>query len=155
MADPPIEGPYRTALPRGQGETVAPGSPNVAQAVSTMPPPPPMVRPMMGSFGPVPGGAFLPTVGPAPIGGAGAPPASAPDQVKRDAALQYAPMIRRVQDRRKQIEAEWLLHLDAWKGKHRRQGFRGEWFNHYIPAARRSLEKFVTRVRQMLFPSPD
>jgi len=103
----------------------------------------------MGSFGMPPLGPAAPSMGPA------LPSPDQQTQAKRDAALQYAPMVKSVQDRRKQIESEWLLNLDAWKGKHRRQGFKGEWFNHYIPAARRAMEKFVTRTRQMLFPSPD
>jgi hypothetical protein len=149
MADPPILGPYRTALLRGQGEQVQPGSPNVAQAD-----PGPRVTPpsLLGALGGVPVEGMPAMGGPLPLP---ASPLDVDEQGKRELALQYAPMVKAVQDRRRQVEDRWLLNLDAWKGKHRRQGFKGEWFNHYIPAARRAMEKYVTRVVQMLFPSPD
>lgn len=76
-------------------------------------------------------------------------------QYKTELSRQYAPFIKSVQTNRRTIENLWLQGLDAWKAKHRRQGFHGEWFNHYIPAARKAIEKSVIRSRQMLFTSPD
>jgi hypothetical protein len=81
-----------------------------------------------------------------------------PDQTG-DAALReeirttYAPLIRSIEQRRRPLEEVWLRALAAWKAEHTRPGFRGEWFNHYIPALRRAVERFVTRTVQMLFPS--
>jgi len=66
-----------------------------------------------------------------------------------------AQFLKLVQQRRVTIEDRWLTGLDCWKGIHRRQGFKGEWFNHFIPAARKQIEKSAVRTKQMLFPSPD
>jgi hypothetical protein len=153
MADPSILGPYRQALPRGQGETVAAGTTNVPQLAPALAPPAAPQIQTLGTFGPTPGGSLSPAPPQPP--GIGQVPAPALEALKRDAALMYAPMIQALQSRRRQTEADWLLYQDCWKGTHRRQGFKGEWFNHYIPAGRRALEKFITRTRQMLFPSPD
>lgn len=64
-------------------------------------------------------------------------------------------MVKLVQGRRRMVEERWMAKLDCYNTKHRDQGFKGEWFNHYLPAARRSLERFTIRCKQMLFPSPD
>src|SRR6185503_20002092 len=82
------------------------------------------------------------------------------DAAKQAELLAYvqdnqASMVKLVQGRRRTIEDRWLAKLDCIGARHRDQGFKGEWFNHYIPAARRSLERFIIRCKQMLFPSPD
>jgi hypothetical protein len=70
---------------------------------------------------------------------------------------QYAPMVKPIQDRRRVVEEEWKRNLDCYKAKVRadRKGFKGEWFNHYLPSGRRAVERVAVRVKQMLFPSPD
>ena len=76
-------------------------------------------------------------------------------QLTRRLRSDYGPLIRQVQNRRKLIEQSWLDNLDSYKGIHRKQGFHGEWFNHFLPASRRNIERFITRARQQLFPSPE
>lgn len=76
-------------------------------------------------------------------------------QLKRAYAEQYGPLCKSLQDRRRTVEEGWLRNRDSWMARHRRQGFQGEWFNHFIPASRRALERFTTRCKQLLFPSPD
>ena len=122
-----------------------------------MPPgmmPPGMAPPMMGPLQPP-----LPLPGAPPMGPMGPPPGPDPRemiaQLTRRLRSDYGPLIRQVQNRRKLIEQSWLDNLDSYKGIHRKQGFHGEWFNHFLPASRRNIERFITRARQQLFPSPE
>lgn len=109
MPDPPILGPYPTALANGG-----------------MPPTPPEQ-----------GGDPL-------------------ADRKREITRVYAPLIRSLRDRRRAtIDVQWALNLDCWKAVHRHPGFRGEWFNHYIPAARQKIENFIKKATRQLWPSPD
>jgi len=112
MADPPILGPYNTAL-RG---------------------------PTQSSTGP------------------GRPPTNAVPDPLRAAEIESTmpPLIRSLRDRRRPIEErEWLPNLDCWKARHRRQGYRSELFNHYIPVGRQKIEKFKKKVVKQLWPAPD
>ena len=68
--------------------------------------------------------------------------------------LDRASFLKLVQQRRVTVEQGWLNNLASWKSIHTNQGFTGEYFNHFIPALRKQLEKSATRVKQMLFPSP-
>ena len=136
-----------------------------------MPPGPPMGPP--GMMGPPPGmmgppGMLPPPLQP-PLPSPGAPPLGprpmgpppGPDpreivgQLTQRLRSDYGPLIRQVQNRRKLIEQSWLDNLDSYKAIHRKQGFHGEWFNHFLPASRRNIERFITRARQQLFPSPE
>lgn len=70
-------------------------------------------------------------------------------------AERFGPMIVDLRSRRKPTEENWLLFYAAWRAKNTRSFFRSEIFQHYLPAARRSVEKFVKRAAQMLIPSSD
>jgi hypothetical protein len=75
--------------------------------------------------------------------------------LKEQYAVRWGPFVRSVQDRRRPIEGRWLKYRACWNAVHQDQFFKGEWFNHYIPAARRAEERFAVRCKQLLFPSPD
>ena len=64
-----------------------------------------------------------------------------------------ASLIPAIRDRRKQQVEQWLLNHTAWRAKDARSFFRSEIFNHYVPAFRRAVEKFVVRGAQMLMPN--
>ena len=65
------------------------------------------------------------------------------------------PLVIDLRQRRKPIEERWLLYNSAYNGRHTRTFFNSEMFKHFIPAARRSVEKFTVRAAQMLIPSID
>lgn len=118
--------------------------------------PPPGLNGVPGVAGmPMPPGPMPGRPGPPPAAGPSADAQAALADLQRTIIADYGPLVRQIQSRRKLIEQAWLDNLDCYKGIHRRQGFTGEWFNHYLPHARRNLERFVTRGRQMLFPSPE
>lgn len=72
---------------------------------------------------------------------------------------QYAdglnPTLVDLRSRRQPIEQRWLLNHSAWRGQHTRAFFKSDLFNHYIPAARRAIERAVKRGAQMLVPSAE
>jgi len=67
----------------------------------------------------------------------------------------FGPLLTDIRQRRTPQEQQWLLYHSAWRGKNTRSFFRSDMFNHYIPAGRKSIEKYVTRAAQMLVPSPE
>lgn len=69
-----------------------------------------------------------------------------------DWAEGFCPAVR---NRRKPIEGEWLLNHSAWRGIRTRWYYSDGVSEHYIPAARRMIERYVVRGRQMLVPAPD
>lgn len=60
-----------------------------------------------------------------------------------------------IRNRRKTITQAMQLKHDAWRGTHTRSFFKSTTFGHFIPAARRVVERFVTRGTQMLIPSSE
>jgi hypothetical protein len=70
-------------------------------------------------------------------------------------ARTYGPMIRSLRDRRRPVEDEWMRNLDCWKAKHRRQGYRSDHYNYYLPVGRQKVENFVKKGKQQLWPAPD
>jgi hypothetical protein len=67
----------------------------------------------------------------------------------------FGPLITDIRSRRLPQDQQWLLYHAAWRGKNTRSFFRSDMFNHFIPAGRKSVEKYVTRAAQMLIPSPE
>lgn len=63
------------------------------------------------------------------------------------------PLVTQLRLRRKVMEERWLLNHAAWLGRHQRVMFKSEMFSHYIPVARRSVERHTIRAAQMLLPS--
>ena len=55
--------------------------------------------------------------------------------------------------RREHLTNSWIQNHSAWRGVHGRSFFKSDTFNHFIPAARRVLERFTIRCAQMLIPS--
>lgn len=60
-----------------------------------------------------------------------------------------------IMKRRDPIENEWLLNHHCWRGIRTRFFYSDGISEHYVPAARRSIEKFVKRCRRQLIPSQD
>ena len=60
-----------------------------------------------------------------------------------------------IRQRRKTITTRMELNHAAWRGTHTRSFFKSDTFAHFIPAARRVVERFVTRGTQMLLPSSE
>lgn len=84
------------------------------------------------------------------------PPAPATQSPPEDdLARTYGPLIVDLRSRRLPMEQSWLLYHSAWRGKNTRSFFKSELFNHFVPAARRSVEKFTIRGAQMLVPSAE
>ena len=63
--------------------------------------------------------------------------------------------IPNIRDRRKTVTRRMELNHAAWRGTHTRSFFKSDTFAHFIPAARRVVERFVTRGTQMLLPSSE
>lgn len=64
-------------------------------------------------------------------------------------------LIPDIRQRRLPVENEWLLNHAAWRAVKTRFYYTEGVSDHYIPAARRAVERFVTRLRAMLIPAPD
>ncbi|KKL54295.1 hypothetical protein LCGC14_2266860, partial [marine sediment metagenome] len=60
-----------------------------------------------------------------------------------------------IRNRRETITRRMELNHAAWRGTHTRSFFKSDTFAHFIPAARRVVERFVTRGTQMLLPSSE
>ncbi|KKM86791.1 hypothetical protein LCGC14_1275540, partial [marine sediment metagenome] len=58
-----------------------------------------------------------------------------------------------IRNRRETITRRMQLNHAAWRGTHTRSFFKSDTFAHFIPAARRVIERFVTRGTQMLLPT--
>ena len=65
------------------------------------------------------------------------------------------PLVVDLRQRRQPINERWLLYHSAYSGRHTRTFFNSEMFKHFIPAARRAVERFVVRAAQMVVPSID
>lgn len=70
-------------------------------------------------------------------------------------AESLGPLVRDLRTRRKPIDERWLLFHAAYTGRHTRTFFNSDMFKHFIPAARRALERFAVRGSQMVVPSAD
>lgn len=73
----------------------------------------------------------------------------------KDLADALGPLVRDLRTRRRPIDERWLLFHAAYEGRQTRSFFNSDMFKHFIPAARRSVERFVTRAAQMVVPSAD
>jgi len=60
-----------------------------------------------------------------------------------------------IRNRRETITRKMQLNHAAWRGTHTRTFFKSTTFAHFIPAARRVIERFVIRGAQMLIPSSE
>lgn len=76
-------------------------------------------------------------------------------QAVHDLSAVLCPLIVDLRMRRKPINERWLLYHAAYAGRHTRTFFNSEMFKHFIPAARRAVERFVIRATQMVVPSID
>lgn len=65
------------------------------------------------------------------------------------------PVIQQVRDRHSSVERVWLQNHAAWRGIRTRFFYNSESFKHYVPAARRAIERTATRMRAMLAPQND
>jgi hypothetical protein len=84
------------------------------------------------------------------------PQAFNPDQ-KEEVSRRLAGPIVSIRSRRRLLEEKWLYCDAAYKAEVRpeRRKFRSESFDYYIPVARRSTNRFVNRMVQMMLPSSD
>ena len=73
----------------------------------------------------------------------------------RELAGDLEPLVRDLLVRRMPLEERWLLFHGAYSGRTYRTQFNSEMFRHFIPAARRAVERFTVRGAQMLVPSAD
>lgn len=73
----------------------------------------------------------------------------------RELAGQLEPLVRDLHDRRQTLDERWLLFHAAYTGRTYRTQFNSEMFKHFIPAARRAVERFAVRAAQMVVPSAD
>lgn len=55
--------------------------------------------------------------------------------------------------RRRPINERWLLYHSAYTGRQTRTMFNSDMFKHFVPAARRAVERFVVRGAQMVVPN--
>jgi hypothetical protein len=66
------------------------------------------------------------------------------------------PVIKKVRDRRNAVEQQWLAnHAAGVRAQRTRAYYQSEYFKHYIPIARRTVERTAVRMRQMLVPDND
>lgn len=79
-----------------------------------------------------------------------------PRDARKDLADRLGSLIRDVRDRRQTLEQRWLWNHAAWRGirLEERQGYKNDTYQHYLPAARRAVERTVVRATQMLLPQP-
>ena len=77
-----------------------------------------------------------------------------PDKA-RELASELEPLVRDIQMRRLPLEEKWLAFHSAYTGRVIRTQFNSEMFKHFIPAARRAVERFTIRGAQMVVPSTD
>ncbi len=79
-------------------------------------------------------------------------PATDQPKDRREALRVLESFILDVRSRRLPIDEQWLRFHAAFLAQHVKQQYNGT-FNHYIPAARRALNRAVTRLVEMLTPS--
>jgi hypothetical protein len=63
-------------------------------------------------------------------------------------------LIVECRNRRQSVEQEWLDGHAAWSGKAIKQQYKSDLFHYYVPQARRSIERTVSRMLKMLLPKP-
>lgn len=73
----------------------------------------------------------------------------------RELAGQLEPLVRDLHTRRLPLDERWILFWAAYSGRSYRTQFNSEMFRHFIPAARRAVERFAIRAAQMVVPSAD
>ena len=77
------------------------------------------------------------------------------EEKARELALELEPLVRDLQNRRLVLDERWLLFHGAYSGRQYRTQFNSDMFKHFIPAARRAVERFTVRGAQMVVPSAD
>lgn len=84
-------------------------------------------------------------------------PSQLDPQAKEDLSRRLQGPIVSIRSRRRLLEEKWLYCDAAYRAEVRpeRKRFRSESFDYYIPVARRSANRFVNRMVQMLLPSSD
>jgi len=76
--------------------------------------------------------------------------------LREQLAERLGDLCTQVRNRRKDRELSWLNNHAAWMAKEQgRAQYKSDDFKHYIPVARRAIERNVIRGTQMLMPSPD
>lgn len=73
----------------------------------------------------------------------------------RELSDALAPLITGLRSRRKTLDERWHLFHGAYSGRSYRTMFNSDMFKHFIPAARRSIERFAVRGAQMVVPTAD
>lgn len=73
----------------------------------------------------------------------------------KELAESLGPLVVDLRSRRKSIDERWLLFHSAYVGRTTRVMFNSDMFKHFIPAARRAIERFTVRGAQMVVPSAD
>ncbi len=75
------------------------------------------------------------------------------DAGKKAVGDQLNALVTRIRNRRLfQVEV-WLKNYAAWRGTYTRSFYRSDVFNHYVPAFRKTVEKFVINTAQMVVPT--
>ena len=77
------------------------------------------------------------------------------EEKARELAGQLEPLVRDLHNRRLTLDEKWLRHHAAYVGTSYRTQFNSEMFRHFIPAARRAVDRFTVRGAQMVVPSAD
>lgn len=75
------------------------------------------------------------------------------DKQREALEQELAGRIPQIRSRRAWLTESWIRNHSAWRGTHTRSFFHSDIFSHFIPAARRAVERFVIRGAQMLIPS--
>src|SRR5882724_11744718 len=78
---------------------------------------------------------------------------NAKTQARKNVLNALEPRLIDVRSRRRTIDEEDLRNHAAWRGIRTRFFYDSDNFKHYIPAARRAIERFVSRAVQMLMPT--
>lgn len=78
------------------------------------------------------------------------------EEQRRDLSKRLGDMIVDIRNRRRPWEQEQLNNHAAWRAVRieARAGYRSDLYKHYIPVARRAIERIVTRAVQTLYPQP-
>lgn len=70
---------------------------------------------------------------------------------KEELRDKLAPLVELIRKRRQIVDDQWLKSHHAWMGVQTYSYYKSE-FNHFIPAYRRVIERYVARVVQQLMP---
>jgi hypothetical protein len=82
------------------------------------------------------------------------PQTPATTQLKNDFADTIGPLCVTVRDRSRVRRDRWINNHAAWMGIRTRAHFESEYFKHYVPMGRRSIERNVVRTKKTLLPAP-